>query len=317
MVVLLNAARGGMTSTEEKAAIRTPCVMRDLARGYAMHVFVRAGGSPRHRRVLRQIENWFKIQRMSKPDAAASRPAAPSRRAGYAKSLDTRARILAAALEEAGDSGFHNASVAGIAARAGVAVGNLHYHFGSRGELLRELMGALMADLLPRLHAADADRDADFFERERAGLVVYLDYLRAHPAHVRLASEIKLHEPELYRSAVAGWVERIAARIRVGIERGTLKPMDGAEVSALAHLLLGASQFLEHMVETGKDRTYPGDAAVVDAYIALLRGGLSRGPRSKGGTTRRSGAATGPPDCQPSGRAAPRRSSARSRREKR
>ncbi len=110
---------------------------------------------------------------MSKPDAAA-RPASPSGRAGYAKSLDTRARILAATLEEAGDSGFHKASVARIAARAGVAVGNLHYHFGSRGQLLRELMGSLMADLLPRLHAADADDDADFFERERAGLLVYL-----------------------------------------------------------------------------------------------------------------------------------------------
>jgi AcrR family transcriptional regulator len=254
---------------------------------------------------------------MSKPDAAASRPAAPSRRAGYAKSLDTRARILAAALEEAGNSGFHNASVARIAARAGVAVGNLHYHFGSRGELLRELMGALMADLLPRLHAADAGSDADFFERERAGLLVYLDYLRAHPAHVRLASEIKLHEPELYRSAVAGWVERIAARIRVGIERGTVKPMDDAEISALAHLLLGASQFLEHMVENVRGRAYPGDAAVVDAYVALLRGGLGRAPRSGTETTRRTGAAAGAPGSQPSGRTARRRSSSRSRRGKR
>ena len=142
---------------------------------------------------------------------------------------------------EAGDSGFHKASVARIAARAGVAVGNLHYHFGSRGELLRELMGLLMADLLPRLHAADADDDADFFERGRAGLLVYLGYLRAHPAHVRLASEIRVHEPGLYRRAVAGWVERIAARIRVGIERGDLKPMEDAEISVLAHFLLGAS----------------------------------------------------------------------------
>ncbi len=203
------------------------------------------------------------------------RSAAPSGRARYAKSHDTRARILAAALEEASNSGFHKTSVAGIAARAGVAVGNLHYHFGSRRELMRELMGSLVADLMSRLHAADADNSADFFDRQRAGLLIYLDYLRANPAHVRLADEIKLHEPELYRRAVAGWVERMVARIRVGIEQGTLRPMGDAEIAAQAHFLLGARHFLEEMMESVDGL---GDEAVVDAYLALVRDGLCRRP---------------------------------------
>jgi len=201
------------------------------------------------------------------------RSATPSGRAGYAKSRDTRARILAAALAEASDSGFHKTSVARIAARAGVAVGNLHYHFGSRRELLRELMGSLAADLMARLHAADADGCADFFERQRAGLLAYLDYLRANPAHVRLSDEIKLHEPDLYRRAVTGWVERMMARIRVGIERGTLRPMDPAEIAAQAHFLLGARHFLEQMIESAEG---PGDEEVVDAYLSLVRDGLRR-----------------------------------------
>lgn len=204
-----------------------------------------------------------------------TRPEAQSGRASYAKSRDTRARILAAALAEASDAGFHKTSVAGIASRAGVAVGNLHYHFGSRRELLRELMGSLVADLMPRLHAADADDSADFFERQRAGLLVYLDYLRANPAHVRLADEIKLHEPDLYRHAVAGWVERMEARIRVGIEQGTLRPMDDAEIQAQAHFLLGARHFLEQMVESA-DGAQLANEAVVDAYLTLVRDGLRR-----------------------------------------
>jgi AcrR family transcriptional regulator len=207
---------------------------------------------------------------------AVPHDASPSGRSGYAKSLDTRARILAAALEEASESGFHKASVARIAARAGVAIGNLNYHFGSRGELLRELMGALMTDLMSRLHAAEADDSADFFDRQRAALLVYLDYLRANPAHVRLADEIKLHDPGLYRCAVAGWVERMAARIRVGIEQGTLRPMDDIEVAAQAHFLLGARHFLEQIVESIDGL---GDEAVVDAYVALVRDGLRRRPR--------------------------------------
>ncbi len=208
------------------------------------------------------------------------RSAAPSGRARYAKSHATRARILVAALAEASESGFHKTSVAGIAARAGVAVGNLNYHFGSRRELLRELMGSLVADLMSRLHAADADDSADFFDRQRAGLLVYLDYLRANPAHVRLADEIKLHEPDLYRRAVAGWVERMVARIRVGIEQGTLRPMDDAEIAAQAHFLLGARHFVEQMIESVDGL---GDEAVIDAYLALVRDGLCRRPSTAPG----------------------------------
>lgn len=217
-------------------------------------------------------------------DVHPQRPDAPSGRASYAKSRDTRARILAAALAEASDSGFHKTSLAGIAARAGVAVGNLHYHFGSRRELLRELMGSLVADLMSRLHAADADDSADFFDRQRAGMLVYLDYLRANPAYVRLADEIELHEPDLYRRAVAGWVERMVARIRLGIEEGTLRPMDDAEIAVQAHFLLGARQFLEQMMESVDGL---GDEAVVDAYLALVRDGLRRRPRNGAGAAGR------------------------------
>jgi len=204
----------------------------------------------------------------------------PRRRAGYAKSDETRSRILAAALDEASRAGLHKASVARIAERAGVAVGNLNYHFGSRKQLLRELMGSLVADLMQRLHAIDAVEEADFFERQRSGLLAYLEHLRAHPEQVRLADEIKLHDPALYRRAVGDWAERMAARIRAGIAQGALRPMDEAEVTAQAHFLLGARHFVEPLIESPGG---PADQAVVDAYLALLRGGLGRrgSPRRK------------------------------------
>jgi AcrR family transcriptional regulator len=205
--------------------------------------------------------------------APLRRPNTASRRAGYAKSRDTRAKILAAALAEASESGFHKTSVARIAARADVAVGNLHYHFGSRRELLRELMASLVADLMARLHVANPDDSADFFEHQRSGLLAYLGYLRANPAHVRLADEIKLHEPELYRRAAAGWLERMMAMIRIGIEQGSLRPMDDAEIAAQAHFLLGARHFLEQMIESDVGIA---DEGVVDAYLALVRDGLRR-----------------------------------------
>ncbi len=202
------------------------------------------------------------------------RSAATTSRTRYAKSRDTRARILAAALAEASDTGFHKTSVARIAARAGVAIGNLHYHFGSRRELLRELMGTLVSDLLSRLQVAIPDENADYFDTERAGLLVYLEYLRANPAYARLADEIKLHEPELYRRAVAGWIENFVTRIRADVRRGSIRPMDDEEIAVQAHFLLGARHFLAEMMEGIDGRPYPGDEEVVDAYLRLVRDGL-------------------------------------------
>ena len=199
------------------------------------------------------------------------RARAPS---GYARSQDTRARILAAALEEASDSGFHKTSVARIAARAGVATGILSYHFGSRAELLRELMGSLVADLLSRLHVAHPADSADFFDHERAGLLVYLQYLRENPAYVRLADEVKLHDPELYRRAVNGWVGQYITRIRAGIALGAIRPMHDHEIAAQGHFLLGARHFLDQMMEGSESHPYPGDEVVVDAYLGLIRTGL-------------------------------------------
>jgi len=200
-------------------------------------------------------------------------PETPAVRAGYAKSAETRARILAAALKEASDSGFHKTSLARIAVRAGVAVGNLNYHFGSRRELLRELMGSLVVDLMARLDEAEAEEGADFFEHQRAGLLAYFDYLRANPAHVRLADEIKLHEPVLYQRAIAEWLERLSAMIRNGIDQGTLRPMDDAEIAAQSHFLLGARHFLEQLIENVDGL---GAEAAVDAYLALISDGLRR-----------------------------------------
>lgn len=193
-----------------------------------------------------------------------------TRSAGYAKSKDTRAQILAAALAEATETGLHKTSMARIAARANTAVGSLNYHFGSRNELLRQMMDKLMGDLRSRLETAETTTIGDdFFDRWRARLLAYVHYVRANPAHIRLADEIKFLEPELYEQGVAEWVRIGEATLRAGIAEGAIRPMDDAELAAQAHFLLGARHFLEQLVnELGRDEE------VVDSYLRLVRGGL-------------------------------------------
>jgi AcrR family transcriptional regulator len=204
-------------------------------------------------------------------EAPVNRASSDPERPGYARSKDTRARILAAALAEAGEVGFHKTSVTRIAARAGVALGNVNYHFGSKSKLLHELMATLVADLSSRIHVSlPADSD-DFFDQEHAGLLAYLAYLRENPAYARLADEVKLHEPQLYSRAFEGWIEIFAARIRDGIEQGSIRSMGAGEVRALAHVMYGAHQFLDRLIDSDDD---PGDAAIAQAYLGFVRAGL-------------------------------------------
>ncbi len=200
-------------------------------------------------------------------------------RGKYARSNDTRARILQAALTEASESGFHKTSVAQIAVRAGVAVGVVNYHFGSKGDLLRELMASLTRELHSRLYLAIPAAGGNFFDHEHAGMLAYLDYLRANPSYLRLCEEVRWLEPELYRHAVEAWVEQFVKRVQDGINCGVMRPMGAQEIRAQGHFLLGTHLFLDRLLQADP---YPGDEAVADAYLGFLRNGLGSTKSNRG-----------------------------------
>lgn len=201
----------------------------------------------------------------------------PGARGAYAKSADTRQRLLDAVGEVAGEFGFHAVSVARIAERAGVAAGNLHYHFGSLDELLRERMQQL-ADEITELALRAAERSGDFFEREEAVFRAYLGYVRRFPSYVRLAEEVRVHQPDIYHGVLSQWLGLLRENLREGITGGALRPMSEGEVAALAHTLLGARYFLDQLIAGLHGTPDPGDDAIVASYLSLLRGGLARRP---------------------------------------
>ena len=199
-------------------------------------------------------------------------PKAPSKeRAGYKRSSETKARILEAALAEACAVGFQKTSVARVAARAGVAIGVLNYHFGSKRELMRRLMVSVHRDLRDQLLFALPAGSDDFFEQERAGLLAYIAYLRMNPAHARLAEEVRTHDPELHALGVEAWMEQFVVRARTGIERGQIAPMKDAEIRTQGYFVLGAYGIFDQLLQA---EPYPGDKVVADLFLGLLRGGL-------------------------------------------
>ena len=208
------------------------------------------------------------------PTTATDSKTAP--RGQYARSGDTRARILEAALVEARQSGFHHTSVAKIAARAQVAVGILNYHFGSKGELLRELMAAQAGEFIEQL-TLPADVES-FFEYELRILTVYLKFLHANPNYVRLAEEVRLHDPDLYQEGFRANIAHICGRIQRGILRNEVRAMDDEAIRAHAYFMLGAMTFFDRFLE---DADYPGDSTALKLFVESLRGAMAPPPNPK------------------------------------
>ncbi len=202
----------------------------------------------------------------------------PRRRGAYAKSAETRQKILDAALDAAEDLGFHGVSLTEIAKRAGVAVGNVSYHFGSRDELLREAMQTVTSQIQQHVVQAGVSGD-DIFERGEAGVRAFLAFLHEHPNYTRLSEEVRHHHPEFHRENLASWVELQRSEIRRGVEEGSLRAMREDEISATAYFVVGAHYFLDQMIEGIDGRTYPGDDVVTEAYMKLFRGGLEQSRR--------------------------------------
>jgi AcrR family transcriptional regulator len=199
------------------------------------------------------------------------RKSPPETRKKYSRSEETRARVLEAALEECAVAGFHKASMANIAARADVAVGILNYHFGSRQEMLREMMSTYTQHFLETVSVPREGRG--FFEYETVVLEAYLKFLHDNPNYVELAEEVRRHEPEMYQKGKTDQFTGLVSRIKTGISQGELPAMTTEEIRIRAHLMLGAYTFLDRVLEDDK---YPGDEFVITTVMNMLRYGLSQ-----------------------------------------
>jgi AcrR family transcriptional regulator len=191
------------------------------------------------------------------------------KRGQYARSETTRARILDAAMVLASKVGYQHVSISAIAAEAGVALGMMNYHFGSKQQLLLELMASQVDAFVSRL--PPRAEGEGFFTYELSLLGTYLDFLHVTPAYVRLTEEVRHHAPDLYRQGVDANVAEIEKRLRIGIERQELRPMPDSEVLANAYLIQGAYSFLDRFLE---DPRFPGNQVLLNAVQRLLKQGL-------------------------------------------
>ena len=162
---------------------------------------------------------------------------------------DTRATILAAARERLLAVGYANLSTRAVAEAAEVPLSQIHYHFGSKQQLILAVLEGENARLLERQRTMYAgpeplwrqwDQACDFLEEDlQSGYVrVLQEMVAAGWSDPEVAAAV--------RDFVGGWY-RLLAEVaeRVSGTRGGLGPFTPTEVAALMGLpFLGAESII-------------------------------------------------------------------------
>jgi AcrR family transcriptional regulator len=185
---------------------------------------------------------------------------------------DTRLRILAAAKGALLNAGYAKLSTRGIAEAAGVPLSQIHYHFGSKQNLMLAVLDTENRLRLARqaaMYEADLPlwkqwlQACDFFDDDlESGYVrVLLEMTAAGWSDREIAAAVSVE--------VRGWFDLLAEVMQRAAQRfGSLSPFTPAELAALAGLpFIGA----EALILLGLDDSQVAARSALRKVGELLR----------------------------------------------
>jgi AcrR family transcriptional regulator len=185
---------------------------------------------------------------------------------------DTRQRILSAAKSGLLEAGYARLSTRGIAASAGVPLSQIHYHFGSKQNLMLAVLDTENQQRLDRQTAMyDTDlplwkqweQACNYFEDDlKSGYVrVLMEMTAAGWSDAKIASAVS--------AEVRGWFDLLTDVARRAEERfGSLGPFTPEEIAALAGMpFLGA----ETLILLGMDESMVAARSGLRRMGELLR----------------------------------------------
>jgi len=189
--------------------------------------------------------------------AVAERPSARA-----AKRLQTRERLMGAAIAEFKRSGMAAADVSAIVAAAGVAHGTFFFHFPTKEHVLLELEHReeeRIAKELGRFVTAQRDLSSTLKEaarlvmglERRLGAVLFKDFLALHFSQTRPVDESKEHPV----------IVLVAQQIEGAQDGGRVDP-DVNPMNSAVFFLLG----LYALLTTTRD--WPAQDAMLEDYVA-------------------------------------------------
>jgi AcrR family transcriptional regulator len=161
----------------------------------------------------------------------------PSRRAR--RKLELRGRILAAAAELFDERGFAATKVADLCERADVAHKTFFNHFGSKQDLLRELAGESLGQLLADVEAARKQGRSTRERLERFFAVVAERVCQSGPMRRELVTELvhAVHDSSAKSEHARKLHEAFGALVQDGLAAGDVTRRHDAET--LTEMILG------------------------------------------------------------------------------
>ena len=185
---------------------------------------------------------------------------------------DTRSRILAAAKGALLEAGYASLSTRGIAEAAGVPLSQIHYHFGSKQNLMLAVLDAENQQRLARQAAMYQSnlplwkqwlQACDFFDEDlESGYVrVLMEMTAAGWSNPEIAGAVS--------AEIKGWFDLLVAVARRAAEQfGSPSPFTPEELAALAGLpFLGA----EAVILLGLDESKIASRQALRKIGELLR----------------------------------------------
>lgn len=171
---------------------------------------------------------------------------------------ENRRRILDAAEHVFAESGFAGARMSEIAQRAGLPKANLHYYFGTKEELYRAVLDAILAEWSAKLDRWTADADPG--DTLRAYIREKLEFSRLRPQASKVFANEMIHGAPVLGDYLSRDVRRLveakSAVVEAWVRRGRMAPVDGpnlifmlwaltqhyADFEVQVRLVLGRSQ---------------------------------------------------------------------------
>lgn len=186
---------------------------------------------------------------------------------------ESRNRIFAAAAKIVGDHGYADASIDRITELAGMAKGTFYLYFGSRQDLLDQLLPHVGFDLITYLRA-EVSGARTFFEVEERGFRAFFSFLNNNPGFFRILNEAEVAAPVAHAKHMALLTAHYVGSLQRSVERGQIKHFQDKELEALAYVFQSARSYLYmRYVKDRKLRKPP--EWVVETYMKLVRGGLN------------------------------------------
>lgn len=209
------------------------------------------------------------------------------------KSAATRRRLLAAAAHVVGTDGYANASVAKITTRARVAQGTFYNYFKSQQDLFDQLLPELGQQLLDYIRKR-LGASTDSLEREEIGFKAFFEFLHRTPEFYRVLNEAETFSPKAFRDHMDNMMQGYLRALRRSKQKGELGGFSDDELNVIICSLLATRNYLayHYIYREGASGDLP--AAVIDAYMKFITGGVRYAERRGRADRRRRAAANGP-----------------------